>query len=178
MIETTVAILVLGISAVTVHGVVRQAILTRGQAQDYTQVRYLLEDFMARTKLQPILIEESSGGLFDDGSGRFSYTYTIRSVTISVKSNDVQPEGDPASGLAPGSVQGRAPDELRYDEFGHPIQDPERESGPKLAHLEVTAFWSRGGMEFNETIETLLPLSKLYVPPKVIPNEEELRNAV
>ncbi len=178
LIETTVAILILGISAVTVHGVVRQAILTRGQAQDYTLVRYLLEDFMARAKLQPLLLEGPGGGIFDDGSRRFSYSYNIRSVTVSVKSNDVQNDGESVPGLAAGSAQGLAPGQFGADEFGQPIQNPKPESGPKLAHIEVTAYWSRGGMEFSETLETLLPKDKLYEPPKVIPKEEGFRNAV
>mgnify|MGYP001165986907 CR=1 FL=1 len=142
LIETTVAMVVLGISSITIHGVVRQSILTRGQAQDFTQVRLLMEDYMARLELQPYLFPGVEQGTFDDGSGRFGYTHRIRVVGVPVPELPI-PSNTPA-------------DEVRDFRY-------ERDAS-LLVHVALTVRWKRGGMDFEETIETLLPQSKLYVP--------------
>ena len=148
LIETTVAIVVLGISAITIHGVIRQAIQTRGQVQDFTHVRFLMEDYMARLELQPYLYAGTGDGMFEEGEGRFRYSYRIRPVRVPV------PELPVPSGIDPGEFS-----RFKY----HP-------GASYLVHVALTVRWTRGQMEFEDTIETLLPQAKLYVPPD---SEEE-----
>lgn len=140
LIETTVAIVVLGISAITIHGVVRQAILTRGQVQDYTQVRLLLEEFLTEKELQPLVFVEQGEGVFQDGSGRFGYTYSITPVPVP------SPRFPPLVG-----VDGEPLEPFRYIS-----------GASRLVRISITAYWSRGQVPFEETMEVLLPEDKFY----------------
>lgn len=142
LIETTVAVVVLGISAITIHGVIRQAIQTRGQVQDYTHVRLLMEDYMARLELQPYVFAEEGDGVFEEGEGRFKYSYVIEAIDV--------PE--PVLPLPRGTIDGNvAP--FKY-----------QAGASKLIRVAITTRWSRGQMDFEETLETLLPQGRLYVP--------------
>jgi type II secretory pathway pseudopilin PulG len=144
LIETTVAIVVLGISAITIQGVVRQAIQTRGQVQDFTHVRFLMEDYMARLELQPYVFAGIGDGVFEEGAGRFRYTYEIRPVNVPVPDMPI-------------------PDGLRPEELTRFTYESR---ATYLVHVGLTVRWTRGQMDFEETIETLLPQAKLYVPPR------------
>ncbi|MFP6583850.1 MAG: type II secretion system protein [Candidatus Hydrogenedentota bacterium] len=144
LIETTVAIVVLGISAITIHGVVRQAILTRGQVQDYTQVRLLMEEFLTEKELQPLVFVEQGEGVFQDGSGRFGYTYSITPVPVP------RPQFPP-----------------RIATNGEPLKTFRYIDGAsRLIRISITTYWSRGQLPFEETMEVLLPEDKLYVPQR------------
>ncbi len=144
LIETTVAIVVLGISAITIQGVVRQAIQTRGQAQDFTHVRFLMEDYMTRLEVQPYVFAGTGDGVFEEGGGRFRYTYEIRRANVPVPEMPI-------------------PDGLRPEEFSRFTYESR---ATYFVHVGLTVRWTRGQMEFEETIETLLPQAKLYVPPR------------
>ena len=152
LLETIVAVVILGISSITIHGVIRQSILTRGQVQDYTQVRFLMEDYMTRLELRNKINPGTGSGTFDDGSGRFAYTYTIKPVAIPVKLIAMQP------GI-----------ENEINQINNELKNTSQ-----LLHIELTVNWKRGRTEFDETIETLLPKSKLFIPKpdkKVRPDE-------
>ena len=144
LIETTVAMVVLGISAITIHSVIRQSIQTRGQVQDFTHVRFLMEDYLARIELQPYVFEGEVSGVFDEGDGRFSYRHEIREVEVPVPPTP-QPRNVPAEEVKP---------------FKH------LKTAECMIHLSLTVRWSRGGMDFVETMETLLPQKKLWDPKK------------
>ena len=64
LIETAVALVLLSVGAMTVHRTIQEAIRTRGQAQDYTRVRFLLDQAVADLELQPELIVHAAQGQF------------------------------------------------------------------------------------------------------------------
>lgn len=68
MVETVVAMGLLSTGMVVIHGAIRQTIIARGQAQDFTVARFLLEEIAAEKELQPELVEGSGQGNFP---GRF-----------------------------------------------------------------------------------------------------------
>lgn len=142
LIEATVAIVVLGISALTINGAVRQAILTRGQSQDYTQVHLLMEAFLAEKELQPLVFVDNGEGTFNDGSGRYSYVYSVRPVALPV------PNFPPRATAA-----GEAMPPFRFDK-----------TTDRLVRISITTFWTRGQMQFEETMEVLVSQDQLYVP--------------
>ena len=141
MIETVVALVLLSVGAYAVHGTLRQAILTRGQAEDYTQVRFALQQLVSDLELQPILKEEERSGRFPGDLERFAWRYTISRVALPL----------PPEVLA--------------------LPPPQREFAyPKgldfLTRVHVTIDWTRGGQPFSESFETLLAPSRLFQPPE------------
>ena len=67
-VETVVAMGVLSISVLVVQAALRQGILTRAQAQDYTTARFLLEQVAGE---QALLFQQPEGS----GSGDFDAPY-------------------------------------------------------------------------------------------------------
>ncbi|MCH7909983.1 MAG: hypothetical protein IIB38_10245, partial [Candidatus Hydrogenedentes bacterium] len=60
LLETAVALVLLSVGATTVHRTIQEAIRTRGQAQDYTRVRFLLDQVVADIEIQPELTEHAA----------------------------------------------------------------------------------------------------------------------
>ena len=147
LLETTVAILILGIVAIGIHGATQQAIQTRGQSQDFTQVRFLMEDYMAKLTLQRQVMEEFREGVFDQDEGRFSYECTIRPVVIPPP---LIPSTQDSSTLI--SLEGAYPEDSSF-----------------MVHIALTVKWTRGTIPFEETIETLLHPNQLYIPEDLLP---------
>lgn len=145
MVETVVAIVILGVSAITIHGVIREAIRTRAQVQDYTQVRLLLEEFITEKELQPTLFEDRGQGVFDDGSGRFRYRYSVEPVEVPI------PEFPIPQDLPP---------DVRIPEFRY------NDDAYMLVRVSITAYWTRGETEFEETMDILLPQARFHMPPQ------------
>lgn len=144
MIETVVAVAVLSLGAVAVNGAIRQAIQTRGQAQDFTRARFLLDSITNELLLQPLLTEGSDSGRFDDPDSRFAWAWTVQRVNPPVPTKPFKP-------LPPDAKP------------SPPVQYP-RESS-YLAHVHVTVRWERAGMPFSESYETLLAADRLWQPP-------------
>ena len=141
LVEAVVALVLLSVGAYAVHGTLRQAILTRGQAQDYTQVRFALQQVVSDIELQPMLQEEERSGRFAGELERFAWRYTISRVELPL----------PLEALA--------------------LPPPQREFAyPKgldfLTRVHVTIDWERGGQPFSESFETLLSPGKLFQPPE------------
>lgn len=135
MLEAAVALVLLTAGVYAVHGTIRQAIEARGQAQDYTKARFLLQEVLADLEMQPLLKEEpEQRGRFPSPNERFSWSYTVRRVDVPLP---------PAP-----SVNGR---ELLY-----PMK--------WLGHIRVTVYWQRGGQDFEESFETLVATEKLWQP--------------
>ena len=82
LVETVVAMGVLSISMLIIHQDIRQAIMTRGQAQDFTTARFLLEKVFAEHMEQSLLREESDSGRFPPPHQRFAYEWTISKVEM------------------------------------------------------------------------------------------------
>lgn len=137
LLEAVAALAVLSIGAVAVHRAMGEAIATRGQARDYTQARFLLEDLMGEILLQPVLREERRSGVFDEDLERFSWAYVVSRV-------DLPPE-PPVEG--PGGILYEAPQPVRY-----------------LARIEAVVRWRRRGETYELTAQTLLGPERLYVP--------------
>ena len=142
MVETVVAIVILGVSAITIQGVIREAIRTRAQVQDYTHVRFLLEEFIAQKELQPVLFEDRGEGIFDDGTGRFRYTYSVEPMLV-------PPPVFPAP---------LAPPEVPIPKFQY------NADAFLLVRVSITASWTRGETDFEETMEILLPQERFVAP--------------
>ena len=152
LLETTVAILVLGIVAVAIHGATRQSIQTRGQAQDFTKVAFLMEDFLAKLETQHLVVEGERKGTFDEYGKRFDFHCVIRPVLIPAPV--INTSNDPEQ---PAMLVAELPAESSF-----------------LVHVALTVTWNRGEMPFEETIETLLPPSQLHIPEPLVPIDEGL----
>ena len=142
LLETTVAIVVLGIVSLAIHGVTRQAVQTRAQSQDYTRVAFLMEDYIAKLEMEPKLVEGLREGVFEAEGRRFSYTCTIQPHTLPPLI--INTSQDPATPT--------------METFSYPTDSS------FLVHVALTVRWTRGTIPFEETMETLLPPEKLFIP--------------
>jgi type II secretory pathway pseudopilin PulG len=162
LLETLVAVVVLGLGSVMVHSVLRQGIQTRGQAQDITQARFLLEDLVAQIELQPKLLEGTRQGYFEDANYRFSYSYDVRKINFS----------PPASSMRPEKPNDSDTDSESDDDSESTLTPERREqlleqlAKSYLVQVNATVTWSRAGMPFGESMELLLGSEHLYEPPK------------
>jgi hypothetical protein len=137
MLEAAVALVLLTAGVYAVHGSIRQAIEARGQAQDYTEVRFLLEKVLADVEMQPELVEHESRGTFPRPHERFSWSYSVRRIDLQL------PE---------------LTEQLIEQGIRYPVEF--------LAHVSATVTWTRGGREYSESFETLFSSSKLWQPPE------------
>ena len=149
LIEATVALVLLSIGSVTVHRTIQEAIRTRGQAQDYTRVRFLLDQVVAELEIQPELTEHSAQGRFEGEHSRFSWDYEVRRVDV------------PLSGRHPLAP----PEGAEVEPFEYP------EDQEYLAHVRATVSWTRSGRAFSESYETLLGPHKLWQRPRGEPGQ-------
>jgi hypothetical protein len=136
LVETMVGLTVLSIGALTVHQVLNQAMLTRAQARDYTQARFLMEGLIEELLVQPELKPGRHTGRFTGGSNRFSYAYEIDKVELP------RPEIPEEIEL----VAGTYIPEAWY-----------------IGRIRAVIRWQRRGVDFDERMETLFPDTKL--PP-------------
>lgn len=144
LIETAVALVLLSIGAFAVHRTIQEAIRTRGQAQDFTRARFLLDQRMAEVLAQPVLVEKSAQGRFTGMDNRFAWTSDIRRVNVPVPKAPMRPRQD-----------GKPVPKLEF-----PLDRD------YLTSVQVTVSWERSGMNFTEAYETLLPPQRLWQPPR------------
>lgn len=144
LVETAVALVILAIGAFAVQRTIQEAIRTRGQAQDFTQARFLLDQLMADITLQPELTEQRRRGRFPEPQSRFSWSYEIQRVDVPAPAQPLRP---PPRGVK--QKRFRYPEESAY-----------------MARVRATVRWERAGMSFSESYETLLPADRLWQPPK------------
>jgi hypothetical protein len=145
LIETAVALALLSAGSFAVHRTIQEGIRTRGQAQDFTRARFLLDGVTNDALMQPQLREGSGSGRFSGGDARFSWAWTVRRVGPPAPKFPLRP---PRPGDAPKPF--RSPEESAY-----------------LAHVRVAVRWERGGMPFAESYETLLAPERLWQPPRM-----------
>ena len=74
-VESLVAMAILSVSAVAIQEAIRQAIIARGEAMDYTTARFLIEKVMADRMLVFEQPEGGGAGAFDAPFERFSYSW-------------------------------------------------------------------------------------------------------
>lgn len=144
LVEAAVAMVLLSIGALTVHRTIQEAVRTRGQAQDYTRARFLLEQVVADLEIQPELIEHSDRGRFAGEHARFSWDYRVQRVNLP----------------RPGPPLRPPPEGKQVQSFEYP------EGQEYLAHLRATVSWTRSGRSFSESYETLLSPDSLWQAPK------------
>jgi hypothetical protein len=140
-VETLVAMAVLSISAVAIQESIRQAILARAQAMDYTTARFLLEKVFADRMLVFEQPEGKGDGVFDPPFERFSYSWEVRRVEI------------PAPELPPMLT----PEETKHFKDAYVKY---------IGRLGVKISWSRAGTPFTAAAETLLRKDLVWMPPE------------
>ena len=145
LVEAAVALVILSVGALTVHRTVQEALRTRGQEQDLTHARILLTQLVADLEIQPELVEHSDRGRFSGEHGRFSWDYSVRRVDVPKPRRPLRP---PPKG------------EEKARDFNY-VQGYEY-----LAHIRATVSWTRSGLAFSESYETLLGPDKLWQPPR------------
>lgn len=133
LFESLIAILLLSIGGAVVQRAMGNAIALRGQAQDYTEARYLLEQVLQEAEIQPILLRGVERGGFGGEYSRFSWEREVSIVKMP---------------------------EARDPETNEKIKLP----APHMTHIRATVAWTRSGQEYQETVETLYPPEKVYVP--------------
>lgn len=139
LLEAVVSMALLSVSVIGINGALRQAILVKGEAQDYTQARFILEQQIAKVELQPKLNECENSGTFAGEKARFRWRYKVSKIKL--------PEPELPPDIPPQRLQ-----QLKL-------------SAPYMAKIEATVTWSRGGIKHEETIETLWFPEKLWTPP-------------
>lgn len=141
-VETVIAMGVLSISTLVIQGGLRQAILTRGQAQDYTTARFLMEKVAGK---QALLFQQPEGqgsGAFDPPFNRFAYEWKLERMEV--------PRPDLPATLDP--MQRQMFEENFVDYMGK---------------LTVRIIWHRAGLDFESVGETLLRPELIWVPEEM-----------
>jgi hypothetical protein len=141
LLETVMALVVLSIGALTINGAARNALQTRGQALDYTDARFILDNLMADVEMQPRLQEGVTRGAWK-ANPRFQWRIEIRKAPLT----------PPVTPRRPGP-KSKPPGSFKFDAHTD-----------YLTAVEVTLSWTRGGQSFEESYETLLPPDRLKEP--------------
>ena len=81
LVEALVALGLLSVSIGVIQGALHQAILTKGQANDYTEAKWVLESIMAQKKLEAPLQEGQGKGVLRD---RYEYTWQVDTIDLPV----------------------------------------------------------------------------------------------
>ena len=84
LVEAVVALVLLSVGAYAIHGTLRQAVLTRGQAEDYTQALFLLGQVIAGVQIQPRIKEDTNKGIFPEPHGRFRWETSIERIYLPI----------------------------------------------------------------------------------------------
>jgi len=144
LVETIVAMGLLSVSMMVIQGAIRQAIITRGQAEDYTTARFLMDQVTAKIELQPEMVEGSDSGSFSGEHKRFRYKWELTKVQVP----------KPAF---PDDFEPRERKRLQRLFKGY------------MGKLQVVIRWSRAGHKFEAVGETLLSPEQLWIPPSERP---------
>ncbi|HOZ46874.1 MAG TPA: hypothetical protein PLO37_00500 [Candidatus Hydrogenedentes bacterium] len=135
LIESALAMALLSICMLAIQGAIRQTLFVRGQARDYTQVKFLLESIIGEIELQPEYIAMSKTVALPGEFSRFTASWDITRIDL------------PTPPL---------PRDVEEDEI-------KRLSVPYLAKVKATVKWQRSGQHFEESAETILAPERIYV---------------
>ncbi len=141
--ETVVAMALLSMSALVIQGALRQAIITRGQAQDHTTARFLLAQVASEQALRFEQPEGGGSGVFDAPYDRFAYEWELKRVEVPLP---------PIPPFLPPELVATVLESF-HDYMGK---------------LTVRISWQRAGMDFDCVGETLLRPELLWQPPEMI----------
>jgi len=139
LIETMVAMGVLGITMLTIQQAIREAMLTRAMAEDMTTARFLLEEVMNGLILLPELEEGADRGDFGAEFPRFRYEWQVTKVEVP------RPE-----------LPEEVPEQMRANLT--------RQYKGFMPKVTVTVFWTRLGDTREAKGQTLLPPEQLWMP--------------
>ena len=139
--ETVVAMALLSVSALVIQGALRQAVIARGQAQDYTTACFLLTKIASEHALQLKQPEGSGAGVFEPPYERFSYEWELKRVEVPMPELPM---------LLPPEV---------LSIILQNLQD-------YMGKLTVRISWQRAGIEDECLGETLLRPELLWQPPE------------
>lgn len=139
LFEAVCSMAILSIAGLTFQSALHQAILTRGQALDYTTARFLLEKINSDIELQPQHIEDEKSGTFPEPYNRFSYQYKISKVSIP------KPE-----------LPSQLPPDLR--------ENLEKMFRDYMMKVDIWIRWQRAGMKFEVHAQNLFQPEKLWLP--------------
>lgn len=166
LFEAMIALTVLSVSIYVIQDGIRQAVIARGHAQDFTQARFLMEDMVNRLQLQPVFKEENKSGRFRGKYNRFSWSYTITKVDLPVPP---PPPTRTTPYNQPGGQPQQGPQNLNYPRFpGYQREYAEGELElpvPFLGKIEATVSWTRSGMPFEVKAQTLFAPERMWLPP-------------
>lgn len=137
LVETIVAMGLLSVSMLMIHANIRQAVITRGQAQDYTTARMLLDDIMARQLIQVVLSPRSEKGQFPPPNERFSYSWELTRIEL------------PRPPI-PAHLDVMAQEQLEdlFVEY--------------MGKMRATVEWTRAGRTFSAEAETLISPNQFW----------------
>lgn len=138
LVEAVMAMMVLSVSMVTLQAGLRQGIFVRGQARDYTEARFLLDNIIAKLNLQPQLVESSSSGNYM--GEKYHWEWQVSKIDLPVP---------PMPASAPVDMEPK-PLPVTY-----------------IAKVRIKITWSRWGRDFEEQAETLWAPERLWQPPPV-----------
>lgn len=138
LMETIVAMAVLSLSMAVMHAGIRQAVLARGQARDFTTARFVLEEVVAGLEMRLQLVEGKGEGAYQPDP-RFTYAWEVSKISV------------PRPPL---------PDDL--PEVSR--QQMEKFFTGYMPKIRVAVRWQRAGFDFEAVGETLLGPEKLWVP--------------
>lgn len=139
LVEAVVSLAILSVVSIVIQGSLRQAIETRGQAQDYTTARFLLEEEMRRLELQPRLVMGySKDGEYPPPNTRFQYSVKVEQVEVPL------PEVS--------EIYVPNPEEFLKQFVNY------------MGRVTVKIRWMRAGQPFEISGETLLRPEQVWVP--------------
>lgn len=151
LFEALIALTVLSVTIYVIQDGIRQAVIARGHAQDFTQARFLLEDLVNQLQLQPLVKEESKSGHFPGENKRFSWEYRISKVDLPLPPRPPRPPRPAGYKGQPGYAN-------------EPPEEPELPV-PFLGKIEVTIAWTRSGTPFEVSAQTIFAPERLWLPP-------------
>jgi len=143
LLEAIMAMMLLSLGMVAIQASMRQAVITRGDAIDYTAARFLLDEIMGRYELQPLLAEGANSGVFEAPYSRFKWQAKVTKIPIPMP---------PIPPTLPPEVAAKLKLAADY-----------------MAKIEVTVTWQRNARPFKETAETVWIPQKLFSPEELKP---------
>lgn len=139
LLEALVSLAILSVVSIVIQGSLRQAIETRGQAQDYTTARFLMEEEMRLLELQPrLVLGYSQSGTYPAPNNRFQYAVKVEQVEVPLPTVSEIYVPNPEEFLK------------QFVEY--------------MGRISIKIKWTRAGQKFEVLGETLLRPEQIWVP--------------
>jgi len=154
LIETLTAMALLSASILTINGAMRQAAITNALARDYTHARFVLEQVVGSAELKQIAGPTAHSGHFGGELAHYAWEYEIELIEMPA----------PQVSFDFNNPAHREMAERLLNEHGQ-LELPVH----YIPKITATVYWTRGGQEFSETVETLMDPDRLYVADPSVP---------